>query len=371
MDALLTNKVLDLAIEIQQIPAPTFAEAERAMFIQSLFQKERLSEINRDEVGNVYARLPGAGQTRPLIVSAHLDTVFPAGTDLRLRRQPGWISGPGIGDNSLGVAGLFGLLWALERGGITLPGDLWLVANVGEEGLGNLNGMRAVVTRFQDQPLAYIVLEGMALGQVYHRGLGVRRYRIEFHTAGGHSWVDYGQPSANHELAHFVTRLTSLRIPVQPRTSFNVGIIAGGFSVNTIAAQAYLELDLRSEGVEELADLCAQVEELVQQGQRLDLQISAQLIGERPAGGLPATHPLVTLAAGALEAVGLTPIPNIGSTDANIPLSLGLPAVCVGLTAGSGAHTLKEYILTDLVAQGLDQIWMIVVGAFKQLARSY
>jgi len=369
MDPLLINKVLDLAMEIQQIPAPTFAEDRRAMFIRSLFQGERLSEVYRDGVGNVYGRLPGAGQTRPLIVSAHLDTVFPAGTDLRVQRQPGRIYGPGIGDNSLGVAGLFGLLWALRRGGITLPGDLWLVANVCEEGLGNLNGMRAVVTRFQDQPLAYIVLEGMALGQVYHRGLGVRRYRIEFRTAGGHSWVDYGKPSANHELAYFVTRLTSLQLPLQPRTTLNVGVIAGGFSVNTIAAQAHFELDLRSEGIEELSGLCFQIEELVKQCQRPNLQIGAQLIGDRPAGELPAGHPLVTLTARSLEAVGLTPVLNIGSTDANIPLSLGLPAVCIGLTAGSGAHTLKEYILTNLVAQGLKQVLLTVEGAFNQLAK--
>ena len=369
MDPLLINKVLDLAIEIQQIAAPTFAEDRRAIFIQTLFQAERLSDVYRDEAGNVFGRLPGAGKTRPLIVSAHLDTVFPAGTDLRVQRQPGRIYGPGIGDNSLGVAGLFGLLWALRRGGITLPGDLWVVANVCEEGLGDLRGIRAVVSRFQDQPLAYIVLEGMALGQVYHRGLGVRRYRIEFHTAGGHSWVDYGQPSANHELAYFVTQLTSLQLPLRPRTTLNVGVIAGGFSVNTIAAQAHFELDLRSEGIEELEGLSAQVEEFVNRSQRPNLQISARLIGDRPAGELPATHPLVTLVAGSLEAVGVTPVLNIGSTDANIPLSLGLPAVCIGLTAGSGAHTLKEYILINPVGQGLMQVLLTVEAAFKQLAR--
>jgi acetylornithine deacetylase/succinyl-diaminopimelate desuccinylase-like protein len=146
-------------------------------------------------------------------------------------------------------------------------------------------------------------------------------------------------------------------------------VIAGGFSVNTIAAQAQLELDLRSEGTEELAILCTQVEKLVEQSQRPNLQISAQLIGDRPAGELPATHPLVVLASHSLEAVGLTPALNIGSTDANIPLSLGLPAVCIGLTAGSGAHTLKEYILTHPLSQGLLQVLIIVERGFKDLAR--
>jgi acetylornithine deacetylase/succinyl-diaminopimelate desuccinylase-like protein len=263
------------------------------------------------------------------------------------------------------VAGLFGLIWTLKQLEIRLPGDVWLVANVCEEGLGDLRGMRAVVARFQDEPLAYIVLEGMALGQVYHRGLGVRRYHIEFHTGGGHSWVDYGQPSANRELAAFVTRLNSIPLPQQPRTSLNVGIIAGGISINTIAAQAHLELDLRSEGIEELTGLCTQVEALVEEQRRPGVEINARLIGNRPAGGLPATHPLITLAMSSLGMVGLTPALKIGSTDANIPLSLGLPAVCIGLTVGGGAHTLNEYILTQSLTQGLKQLVLIVKGIYK------
>lgn len=367
MHPLLISKIVDLAIEIQQIPAPTFAEERRARFIQSMFQREGLAEVSRDEVGNVFGRLPGGGQARPVVISAHLDTVFPADTNLRVERQPGHIHGPGIGDNSLGLAGLFGLLWTLQLRDRPLPGDVWLVANVCEEGLGDLRGMRSVVTRFQDQPLAYIVLEGMALGQVYHRGLGVRRYQIGFHTAGGHSWVDYGQPSANHELASFVTRLTSMELPQQPRTTLNVGVIAGGFSVNTIAAQAQFELDLRSEGIEELARLCAQVEALIEASRRPDVQISAQLIGDRPAGELPATHPLIRLTMGCLEKAGLTPALNIGSTDANIPLSLGLPAVCIGLTVGGGAHTLKEFISVEPVRLGMLQLVRLVEGVFQPM----
>jgi tripeptide aminopeptidase len=365
MFSLPTNKMLDLAVEIQQIPAPTFAEQSRAMFVLSLFQREGLTDVFQDEAGNVYGRLAGDGQAPQLVVSAHMDTVFPANTDLHVDRQSDRIYGPGIGDNSLGVAGLFGLLWTLQERNAQLPGDVWLVANVCEEGLGDLRGMRAIVARFEDQPLAYIVLEGMALGQVYHRGLGVRRYQIEFQTPGGHSWVDYGKPSANHELAAFVTRLNSIQLPQQPRTTLNVGMIAGGFSVNTIAAQAHFELDLRSEGIAELRRLCAEVEALVEESRRPNVQISARLIGDRPAGGLPVTHPLITLAMSSLEMVGLTPALNIGSTDANIPLSLGLPAVCIGLTAGGGAHTLKEFILTSPLTQGLKQLSYIVEGIYR------
>jgi acetylornithine deacetylase/succinyl-diaminopimelate desuccinylase-like protein len=360
----LISKTLDLAVEIQQIPAPTFAEQLRAKFIQSLFQEEGLAEVCQDEVGNVYGRLPGTGQDRPLVITAHLDTVFPANTDMRIDHKPGRIYGPGIGDNSLGVAGLFGLLWVLQQRASRLPGDVWLVANVGEEGLGDLRGMRAVVARFQDQPLAYIVLEGLALGQVYHRGLGVRRYQIEFSTAGGHSWVDYGQPSANHELAAFITRLTSLQLPQQPRTTLNVGVISGGFSVNTIAAKAHFELDLRSEGKDELSRLCAQVESMVEACCRPDVHIRAQVIGDRPAGELPANHPLISLVMNSLAMVGVAPALNIGSTDANIPLSLGLPAVCIGLTVGGGAHTLGEFISIEPVRLGLMQLVRLVEGVY-------
>jgi len=366
MDPRLLEHVLDLAIQIQQIPAPTFAEAARAAFIRNRFQKEKLADVSSDEVGNVYARLPGAEWASPVVVTAHLDTVFPAATDLSLTRDLEKISGPGIGDNAAGVAGLFGLLWALRQSGEQLPGDLWLVANVGEEGRGDLRGMRAVVKRFKHGPLAYIVLEGMALGQIYHRGLAVRRYLITARTPGGHSWVDHGRPSAVHELASLITRLLELPLPAEPRTTLNVGVISGGISVNTIAAQAHLELDLRSEGMHALNDLAGQVTVLVEQANRPDIRVSAEVIGRRPVGEIPSDHPLVTLATRALETAGLQPCLNIGSTDANLPLSLGLPAICLGLTLGSGAHTLDEYIYTRPLAQGMSQLVSVVQGVYRQ-----
>ncbi|MEN8173180.1 MAG: M20/M25/M40 family metallo-hydrolase, partial [Chloroflexota bacterium] len=241
------EQTLTLAIEIQQIPAPTFGEGDRAEFIKSRFEAEGIAEVDRDSMGNVYARIPGQGSSRPVILSAHSDTVFSKDTDLSIRRTADKIQGPGIGDNSLGTAGLFSLLWMLQEREISLPGDLWLVANVGEEGLGDLRGMRAVVDRFGSEPLAYIVLEGMSLGQIYHRALGVQRYRIRIQTKGGHSWANYGVPSAVHELAALVTKLTAIKLPRKPRTTLNVGMISGGTSINTIAAEASLELDLRSE----------------------------------------------------------------------------------------------------------------------------
>jgi acetylornithine deacetylase/succinyl-diaminopimelate desuccinylase-like protein len=370
MDAALVARVLDIAVAIQQVPAPPFGEAQRSAFVRERFEVEGLSEVAADELGNVYGRLPGKGEARPVIVSAHLDTVFPFGTDLQVRREADKIFGPGIGDNSLGLAGLFGLLWRLrQKHGEqpSLAGDVWFVANVGEEGLGDLRGMRAVVDRFDQLPCAYIILEGMALGQVYHRALGVQRYRITARTSGGHSWVDYGRPSAIHELARLVTLITAIDLPGNPRTTLNVGVIAGGTSINTIAPEAHLELDLRSEGSADLQALVGRVEELVQAANRQDVQVTLELIGQRPPGKLPAAHPLVRLAKRCLQAQGSQPNLTIGSTDANIPLSRGYPAICVGLSTGFGAHTINEYINTAPLAQGLAQVHAIVEGAFTEL----
>ena len=358
-------RLLDLAVAIQQIPAPTFQEAVRAEFVRLRFLEEGLQDVETDGVGNVYARLGSQPRStgRPfLILSAHLDTVFPAGVDLHATREAGRIQAPGIGDNSMGVAGLFGLLWALRERGPDLPGDLWLVANVGEEGLGNLRGMRGVVERFGSAPLAYIVVEGMALGQVYTRGLGVRRYRLSVHTAGGHSWIDYGQPSAIHELAALTTRITSLELPPQPRTTLNVGIISGGSSVNTIAAEAMLELDLRSENAAALAALAARVEAIAGSGQKPGVEVKMEMIGERPSGEIASDHRLVRLAQDCLRGVGLEPRLSIGSTDANLPLSLGFPCITVGLTTGGGAHTLHEYMNIPPLEQGLEQLVRLVCG---------
>ena len=363
----LAKRVLEMAIAIQQIPAPTFGEARRAAFVLERFLEEGLSDVSMDPTGNVYARLPGEVSARsarsapPLVVSAHLDTVFPVDTPLNSRREADKIYGPGIGDNATGVAGLFGLLWALQ-GSHRLPGDVWLIANVGEEGLGNLCGMSAAVDRFGADVRAYIILEGMALGQIYHRGLSVRRYEINTCTPGGHAWVDFGRPSAIHDLAGLITRLCALPVPERPRSSMNVGTISGGTSVNTIAAQATCLLDLRSESGQVLARLARQVEAQIEAGNRQGIRFSWKVVGERPAGGIPSSHPLVRLAKGCLEAQGVHPQLNIGSTDANIPLSRGLPAICVGLTNGGGAHTVEEYILTRSLELGLAQLLALVQG---------
>ena len=353
----LAQKVLDLAIQIQQIASPTFAEGPRGEFIRDLFVQEKLEDVSMDSLGNVYARLPGKQKkARALIVSAHLDTVFPVGTKLQIKEEAGKVFGPGIGDNSIGVAALFGILWGIRERKIELKHDVWFVANVGEEGLGDLRGMRGVVERFGKDELGYLVLEGLALGHVYHRAIGVRRYRITAKTRGGHSWSDYGQPSAVHELAAMVTQLTQVRLPREPRTTMNVGTIHGGTGVNVLAAEAKCELDLRSEDPAVLAKIVSQVEDIILHWNHEGVKIQAEIIGERPAGQVASDHPLVKLAVESLNAQGMEAILTTGSTDANVPLSKGIPALVMGITTGGGAHTMGEYIDTEPIERGMESL---------------
>lgn len=358
------NRVIDLAVQIQQIPAPTFEEAKRAEFVRRLFtqEPEGLKDICVDDTGNVLARLVGKGNGKPLIVSAHMDTVFPADTDLRVTRQLERVYGPGLGDNSLGVAALFGLLWSLREQSMYLSGDVWFVANVCEEGLGDLRGMKAIVDRFGAGVRAYLVLEGLALGHVYHRAVGVKRYRVTARTQGGHSWSDYGQPSAILELAKLVVQLSALELPSQPRTTMNVGKIMGGTSINVIAPEAWMELDLRSEGQDSLTELVSAAEQRIRAANtptgvgRQEVSLEAQVIGQRPAGEMDVDHPLIKLAEQCLREQGLEPSLISGSTDANVPLSRGYPAIVLGVTTGGGAHTKNEYINTQPVKQGIEQL---------------
>ena len=353
----LPERVLALAIQIQQISAPTFAEGPRAEFVRDLFTKENLEDVSMDSLGNVFARLPGKQKkAKPLIVSAHTDTVFPAGTKLQVREEAGRVFGPGIGDNSIGVAGLFGILWGIRGKKIQLTHDVWFVANVGEEGLGDLRGMRGVVERFEAEVIGYLILEGLALGHVYHRAIGVRRYRITAKTRGGHSWSDYGSPSAVHELAALVTQLTQFRLPREPRTTMNVGTIQGGTGVNVLAAEARCELDLRSEDPAVLAKTVSRVEDIILHWTREGVKIQAEVIGERPAGEVSAAHPFVTLALNCAREQELDAALTTGSTDANVPLSRGIPAVVMGITTGGGAHTLNEYIDTGPIEKGLESL---------------
>lgn len=365
------DDILALTMAIQQIPAPTFAEAERAAFVQARLAALGLHDVSRDEIDNVYGRIPGQNpsQTRPVIVSAHTDTVFPADTDLTLRQNGRLLYGPGIGDNSAGVAGLLTLAEVLTHLNLRPQADIWLVANVGEEGMGNLRGMKLVCERF-GRDARYIVIEGGLFGQISHRAIGVRRFQIRAETAGGHSWGSFGKPSAIHQLGHLIAAIDRLSVPQQPKTTYNVGVIEGGRSVNTIAPSASMLLDLRSEDPDALARLVAQVTTLVEQHSipgrngRAALTFTMEVTGDRPAGYISRSAPLVAWAEAALRQSGWQkPIFVTSSTDANIPLSLGAEAICLGLTESGNAHRTDEYLNPDWLPQGLSQLLLVTLAA--------
>ncbi len=354
------DRAVRRAVEIQQIPAPTFQEGPRAAYVREQFVRAGLSQVAEDPLHNVLALRHGGGQGA-LLVSAHLDDVFPAGTDRTVTRTPGRIAGPGIGDNALGVASLIALAEALDALGVTLPMDLHLAANVCEEGLGDLRGIKAVLARLGGRLSAAIVVEGQRLGRINHRGVGSHRYRLACRTPGGHSWSDYPAPSAVHGLMTLCGRLLGLEVPSRPRTTFNIGVVQGGTSVNSIAAEASCQLDLRSESTEALAALVRRVEQAVQEGAGEGVSVSLEAIGRRPAGGLDPNHPMVLLAREVLAELGVRDIHlTASSTDANVPLATGLPAVCVGITRGGNAHRSDEFIQTAPIATGLAQLLRLV-----------
>ena len=340
------------AIALQQIAAPTFAEAARAAAVRQRFSALGLADVRIDEAGSVLARLPG-GSAAPLLVSAHLDTVFAADTDLKVSRHGSRICGPGIGDNAVGLAGLLELALVLQSNGLQLPGDLWLAANVGEEGLGDLRGMRQLQVHPGEQISATIVVEGAAYGRVIHRAVGARRYRISAQTDGGHSWNDAGAPSAIHALVECATA-------AETAAQFHAACHAQH------QVQQQLELDLRSEDSALLADVASRAEAIIAAMPRTaGVNLTCEACGNRPTGAIAAQHPLPQLALAALKHAG-----HAGgqlcasSTDANIPLSLGRPAVCIGLCTGGNAHRPDEFIDTTTLAAGLTQLLLVVRGAF-------
>jgi len=356
--------LVDLCIQIQQIAAPTDDEARRAAWVERYFQRLGLADIAVDECQNVYARLPGQRAQPCVLVSAHTDTVFPLETDLTVQvdEAADRIYGAGIGDNSTGVASLLLLAETLCHLP-TPPTDIWFVANTGEEGLGDLRGMRAAMHRLAPQIGACIVLEGMGLKRVVHRALGSKRFRIAVKTPGGHSWSDFGTASALHVLASLANDLVRLQVPTEPRSTFNIGRMSGGTSVNTIAQSAWLELDLRSEGQAALQQMIDQTLAIVGRyqsaaWQQKKVQVEATVIGDRPSGAIANEHPLVKATFASLKQLGIVgnPYLRISSTDANIPLSRGIPAVCIGVTEGGNAHRLEEWITPSLLGTGMQHL---------------
>lgn len=363
------ESAIDQIIAIQQIPSPTFAEEKRAEYIEGQFRAIGLKDVFRDSSNNVYGRLPGHEPDRaPVVLSAHLDTVFPAETDLSVDRKGQVIYGPGIGDNSTGLAGLLLTARTIVEHQLPHAADIHFVANVGEEGLGDLCGMRIVVDRFGGEA-TYIVVEGGLFGRLVHQAIGVCRFRIDVTAPGGHSWGGFGTTSAIHVLGRLIAAIDDLTVPTIPRTTYNVGIIEGGISINTIAHSARLWLDLRSEGKDELDRLVDHVREIVAEMNEKHMvaedgvQIDMVQVGDRPAGNIDRQSPVVAYADAALRLVGADEIRYMASsTDANIPLSLGYQSVCLGLTHSGNAHRPDEYIDITNLPVGLGQLLLVTLA---------
>ncbi len=359
--------VATLAQHICEVPAPTGDEGKRAEFVAEQWRSRGyVPEI--DAMNNVYVRR-GKHATGPvLMLLAHIDTVFPATTPIQVSRDGDVMRGPSIGDNSLSVATMISLFSTLDELGIETEADIVAVANVGEEGLGNLRGAREAVERYRKSVGAVIAIDGR-LGVIVNTAVGSQRWRITVRGPGGHSFGSFGQPSAIHGLGRIIAAIADLDVPKTPKTTFNVGMIEGGTSVNTIAPSASAIIDLRSTDVKMLGQLADRVRAIVEQKVGPGLQTEIEVLGERPAGTRSQTDPLVLLADKTLRWLGIEPIYAASSTDANIPISLNIPSLCVGVTYAGRAHTLDEYIQVPPIADGLAQLLRLTVEACTLIAK--
>jgi acetylornithine deacetylase/succinyl-diaminopimelate desuccinylase-like protein len=352
------------AIAICEVPAPTMAESRRAAHVARRMQELGLGTPATDAEGDVICELPGRDGRPTVMLTAHLDTVFAEDVPVTVRREGTRLFAPGIGDNSVAVAALLHLGVALRD----LPdrGTLILAANVGEEGLGNLRGMKALWAQYGLRANAWLVLEGATFNRAVRTGVCSRRLEITYRAKGGHSWLDFGAPSAVHALGRLIAQIAQVRVPVEPRTTYNVGIVRGGTTVNTIAADASLVLDMRSEDPGELARLSDVVDRLAGAiAAASGVDAHANVLAERAGGRLPPSHPLIALVEEAASHVGMPVRWESASTDANVPLSHGAAAVCLGIAQGDGAHTLGESLDISLLPQGVQQVFLVAATLLR------
>jgi acetylornithine deacetylase/succinyl-diaminopimelate desuccinylase-like protein len=356
-------KAIQEAIRVCEIPSPTFEEAERAAYVKDRFTGLGLADVAIDPAGNVRGRRPGAGGGPGVAVGAHLDTVFARGTDVRVKREGSRLLAPGIGDNSVAVAALLAMLEALDAGGVHTVGDLYLTCNTGEEGLGDLKGMKAFVADVKDKVKALVALEGMKINRIIHIAVGSRRYRVTFTARGGHSWGHFPSPSAIHILGRAIADISRLAVPSDPRTTYNVGVVRGGTTVNTIASEAEMLVDMRSVDIQALADLERRILGIVERtAKEGDGNAKLDLVGDRPAGSIPGTHPVVETCKAVHRALGLQTFTEASSTDVNAALGVGLPAVCLSITDGANEHRLDEYIETGPIPTGIKNVLLATVA---------
>lgn len=356
LDWLLHNLswINDQQSRLTEIPAPTFQEAQRADAVKALLTESGLTAYV-DKSGNVVGELPGANEKEIVVLAAHLDTVFPAGTDVIVRREGNRMIAPGISDNGTGLAALVAIAKALHTAHVKPQRTILFVADVGEEGEGNLRGMRALVEAHRGGLKAVIVLDGSSTDHVTTKALASRRMEVVITGPGGHSWSDFGIPNPINALVRGSVRFINTKVPPTPRTTFNLGQIEGGTSINSIPHESRLKVDFRSESEDELVRLESALRECIAAGVRDEIESSrdrskgklewtVELLGSRPGGELSADSPLLAALRAADEFVGNQSRIERSSTDANIPLSVGIDAISIGAGGnGGGAHSLQEW----------------------------
>ncbi|HWP42407.1 MAG TPA: M20/M25/M40 family metallo-hydrolase, partial [Blastocatellia bacterium] len=323
-------------IRLCEIPAPPFKETARAAYMKRRFEELGLARVREDEEGNIIAERPGASTRPGVVISAHLDTVFPEGTNVRVRRDGRRLYAPGISDNTCGVVSLPVIAEAMSAAGMRTAGTVYFVATVGEEGEGNLRGVRHLFTKgdFRSGVDAFISLDGPGVERITHRALGSRRYRVTISGPGGHSWGDFGIVNPVHALGRAIARFATYPAPLSPRTSFNVGIIEGGSSINSIPQRASMMVDMRSVSNEEIDKLESYLRRIVELAVREEnsqrstsgtsLSIEIEKIGDRPSGETPVDSHIVQTAIACSRALGIEPRLDCSSTDSNIPISLSI-----------------------------------------------
>jgi tripeptide aminopeptidase len=344
-------------VTLTQIAAPSFQEATRAAAFQEMARAHRLESLETDAEGNVMGLRRGIGNGPLICVAAHLDTVFPPGTDLTVRREGTRLMAPGVGDDTRSLAVLLAWLRAMDAAGIRTRADILFVADVGEEGPGDLRGMRYLFQqgRYKDRISAFITVDSPDMDRVATGGVGSKRYRVTFNGPGGHSYGAFGLVNPMFAMGDAITRLSQVKVPAQPKTTYSASVTGGGTSINSIPNSVWTDFDLRSEAPEELNRLergflglvsdAVAAENAARSTRNGAVSADIVKIGDRPAGHTDEQCELVRLAQAALIAHGFSPSFEVSSTDANIPMSLGIPAIKIG-SGGSGgrAHSLEEWI---------------------------
>jgi tripeptide aminopeptidase len=368
------HRLLDDQVALSQIAAPTGEERLRAAYVVERFTACGLTEVGIDGVGNAIGTRAGSEAEPPVVVCAHLDTVFPAGVAVDVNRVGPRLAGPGIVDNARGLAVLLALAEAIDGAELRTRRPILFVATSGEEGAGDLRGSKHLFANFSEPPACCIAIDGAGDDRIVHRALGARRVRVTFHGAGGHSWSAFGVPNPVHAAGAAAARLAAMPLPRTPRTTLSVCRIGGGISVNSIPDEAWLEVDIRSSAAEILAGCASDLRAAVHAAAREEnarrapgtspLTYDIAVIGDRPCGETRRDHPLVHAAADATRAIGRIPELVTASTDANVPIALGIPAIAIGAGGrGGGVHTPAEWYDDTDGALGVARALTILVAA--------